>query len=85
MARYTIQLKTESHVREALEVDRDDLQALRLELARFAGELLRDHANEIWVDQDWRIDVADESGLILYVMQVSATDTAATMSLRSLA
>lgn len=82
MALYHIALRTESHVAEALEVERDDLTALRVELARFVGELLQDHANQIWDDQDWRVDVTDEVGLILYVMQISATDSAATMVYR---
>jgi hypothetical protein len=82
MARYNIQLRTESHVANALQVDRDDLTALRIELARFVGELLKDHAEQIWVDEDWRVDVTDEAGLILYVMEISASDSAATMGLR---
>ena len=82
MALYHIALRTETHVRETLEVERDDLTALRIELARFVGVLLQDHANQIWDDQDWRVDVTDEVGLILYVMQISATDSAATMLYR---
>ena len=82
MATYHIALRTESHVREALEVERDDLTALRVELARFVGELLRDNPNQIWEDEDWRMDVTDADGLILYVMQISATDSAATMLYR---
>ncbi|MDQ3143610.1 MAG: hypothetical protein M3Q57_01850 [Pseudomonadota bacterium] len=62
-------------------IESEDLTALRIELARFVGEFLKDHANLIWEDQDWRIDVTDEAGLILYVMEISATDTAATMPL----
>jgi hypothetical protein len=82
MATYQIELRTESHVAETLKVERDDLTALRVELARFVGELLKDHADQIWVDQDWRVDVTDADGLILYVMQISATDSAATMAYR---
>jgi hypothetical protein len=43
------------------------------------GELLKDHAEQIWVDEDWRVDVTDGDGLILYVMEISASDSAATM------
>jgi hypothetical protein len=50
----------------------EDLTALRVEVARFVGEMLRDHARQIWADEDWRIDVTDEKGLILYVMQIQA-------------
>lgn len=47
-------------------------------MARFIGELLKEHAQQIWLGQDWRVDVTDEAGLILYVMHVSATNPAAT-------
>ena len=48
-------------------------------MARFVGALLKDHAEQIWADQDWRIDVTDDGGLILYVLEIAASDTAATM------
>ena len=78
MAKYRIELRTESTVRETLNVERDNLTDLRVELARFVGELLKEHANQIWVDEDWRVDVTDDKGLILYVMHVSASQTPAT-------
>ena len=78
MPSYSIGLRTESHLHETLTVERDDLEALRVELARFVGELLRDHAGKIWEDQDWQVDLTDENGLILYVMQISAQATPAT-------
>ena len=81
MATYHIQLRTESEVREALTVERDNLNALRIEMARFVGELLKDHAGVIWDDGEWRIDVTDDVGLILFVMHVSATNTPATRSI----
>jgi hypothetical protein len=80
--RYYIQLRTESHVREAIDVDRADLTELRIELAKFVGELLKEHAAQIWADEDWRVDVTDEQGLILYVIEISASETAATMPYR---
>jgi hypothetical protein len=62
-----------------MQIERDDLTAVRVELATFVGELLKDHAEEIWVDEDCRVDVTDQTGLILYSIQISATDSAATM------
>lgn len=82
MPRYNIELRTHDRVWDTLEAELSDLRELRIEMARFVGELLREHAEEIWQDQDWRVDVTDERGLILYVMHISATDTAATMPLR---
>jgi hypothetical protein len=82
MANYNIELRTADRVWETLAVERDDVEGLRIEMARFVGELLKDHAGKIWVDQDWRVDVTDDTGLILYVMHICATDSAATMPLR---
>ena len=76
---YNINVRTQSHVADTLRVTRDDLRALRLEMARFAGELLVMHADELWEDQEWQVDVSDEAGLILYVLQISVADTSATM------
>ena len=82
MPRYNIELRTADRVWETLAVERDDHEGLRIEMARFVGELLKDHAGRIWQDQDWRVDVTDEAGLILYVMNIFATDSAATMASR---
>jgi hypothetical protein len=82
MARYNIELRTDTHVRETLTIERDDVRALRIEMAQFVGELLKEHADTIWLDQDWRVDVTDEHGLILFVMHISVSDTAATMTLK---
>jgi len=55
---------------------------LRIELAMFVGELLRDHARQIWIDQDWRVDVTNEAGMIPYVMQITTSESAATMPIK---
>lgn len=75
---YNINVRTESHIATTLRAERETLADLRIEMARFVGELLKEHAALIWQDQDWQVDVTDESGLILYVLHVSAADTAAT-------
>ena len=81
MAKYHIELRAADRVWETLDVDMPNLEELRIEMARFVGELLRDHAKEIWADRDWRVDVTDESGLILYVMDLSASNMAAAIPL----
>ena len=79
MAFYSINVRTDSHIAGTVRVEKDDLTALRVEMAAFVGELLRDHADLIWQDQDWRVDVSDDDGLILYVVHVSAMETGATL------
>jgi hypothetical protein len=77
MPRYLINLRTESHIAESISVEKDDQTALRVEVAKFVGETLREHALQIWADEDWRVDVTDQRGLILFVLQVTAYDAAA--------
>jgi hypothetical protein len=80
VAIYHINVRTESHIATSVDVEMADLTALRLEMARFVGELLKDHADLIWTDETWQVDVTDEAGLILYVISVDAMKTAATRS-----
>ena len=82
MPRYHIELRTDDRVCETLDIDRENRTDLRIEVARFVGELLRDHAGKIWEDKDWRVDVTDQSGLILFVMQLFVTDPAAAIPMR---
>ncbi|MHA6722574.1 DUF6894 family protein [Sphingomonas sp. RS2018] len=81
MATFHINVRTGSHIATTLTVDKADHAELRLEMARFVGELLTKHAAQIWADEDWQVDVSDETGLILYAMQVSASKTPATAGL----
>jgi hypothetical protein len=78
MARFHIELRSTSHVASTLQIEKDDLTAVRVEVAAFVGELLRDHAEQIWSDQDWQVEATDENGLILFTLNVFASDTAAT-------
>jgi hypothetical protein len=78
MPNYHINVRTESHIASTVTVERDGHTELRLEMAKFAGELLKDHADLIWADEDWQIDVSDADGLILYVLHISAMRTSAT-------
>jgi hypothetical protein len=82
MPHYHIELRTPDQIWETLDVESDNLDGLRLEIARFVGELLKDHAGKIWADKDWRVDVTDHAGLILYALNIFATDSAATMHAR---
>jgi len=79
---FNLELRTENRVWETMSVEMADVTALRIELARFVGQLLKDHAKEIWVDEEWRVDATDEDGLILFMIQILATNSPATLSFR---
>jgi hypothetical protein len=78
MPTYRINIRTESHIADTVTVEKENLTDLRLEMATFVGELLRDHAELIWADENWQIDVTDGAGMILYVIHIFASETAAT-------
>ncbi len=73
------ELRTFDRVWETLTVELADIQALRIEMARFVGDLLKEHADQIWSDRQWRVDVTDQTGLILSVMHSSARNMSATI------
>lgn len=81
MPSYHIELRTADQVWDTVDVERDDLEALRVEMAQFVGQLLKDHAHQLWADKNWRVDVTDDKGHILYVMHISTTDSAAKVPL----
>lgn len=54
-----------------------DIDAARREAVRFSSELLADHAEEFWMGEDWKVEVTDAAGLILFVLQFSATKSPA--------
>jgi hypothetical protein len=75
---YNLNVRTESHIATTVVVERANLNEVRLEMARFVGELLKDHAAVLWSDEEWQVDVTNGAGLILYVIHVSASETSAT-------
>jgi hypothetical protein len=69
---YNFQVRTETHVMLTEGAELSDVSAARVEAARRIGALLTEHAGQIWVDQDWQMDVTDQAGLILYMINIAA-------------
>lgn len=61
MPNFHIELRTADRIWETLDIEHSDRDSLRIEMAKFVGELLKDHAAKIWEDRDWRVDVTDET------------------------
>ncbi|MBP2495365.1 hypothetical protein ABID82_002302 [Methylobacterium sp. PvP062] len=47
-----------------------DIPTARIEAVRLAGEILRDEAPHIVLDNDWRLEVTNHRGLVLFQMAV---------------
>jgi hypothetical protein len=63
--------------------DLSNTDEARVEAAKRIGSLLQAHAGKLWADEDWQMDVTDERGLILFVINVSAMKSAATENTKS--
>jgi hypothetical protein len=72
---YHFEVRTQTHVMLTEGADFPDNSAARVEAAKRIGELLHDHAGQLWADQDWQMDITDETGLILYVINISAVQS----------
>ncbi len=48
--------------------DLPDWQTARTEAIQLAGEIPKDNAPRIALDEDWRIEVTDHTGLMLFQM-----------------
>ena len=78
LARYHFQVRTRSHVLADEGLDLVSQDEARAEAARRVGDLLKEHAGLLWLEQDWHMDVTDETGLILFIIQVSALNAPST-------
>ncbi len=68
MPRYHFEVRTPTHVMHTEGAELSDHTTARIEAARRIGLLLNEHAGQVWVDQEWQMEITDEAGLILYVI-----------------
>ena len=78
------------HLRDGSEhLDREgaflpNTEAARTQAAVYLGEILRNGCDSIWNGEDWRLNVVDESGLVLFVIHIVAVEAAAAKNVRSM-
>jgi hypothetical protein len=66
--RYHFNILDGVQLRDADGTELPNWQAARLEAIRRAGEILRNDAQSVALGEDWRIEVTDSTGLILFQM-----------------
>jgi len=72
--RFHFQVRTGTHVMvtEAADLgNSDDARVIEL--------LLHAHAGKLWADEEWQMDVTDDKGLILFVINIAAMKSSATL------
>jgi hypothetical protein len=78
--RFHFQVRTQSHVMLTEAAEFSTTKQAREEASRRVGVLLFEHAGQL--DEEWQMDVTDDTGLILFVISVTARKSPATTSYR---
>ena len=73
MPRYFFHLHDSRDIRDHEGVDLPDMQAVRAEAIRAAGEMLRDLDGRL-TGEEWRMDVTDEAGQPVLTLHFSAIE-----------
>jgi hypothetical protein len=68
MPRYHFNVHDGAPMLDAEGTELPDWQAARLEAIRRASDILKHEADRIALGEDWRIEVTDRTGLILFQM-----------------
>lgn len=77
MTRYFFHVANGSSDLDHEGIELPDDQAARVEALHFMGELLRDRGPDVWDAQGMKLIVTDKSGLILFVLALSAVEAPA--------
>lgn len=66
------------HYPDTLGHELPDLAAARVEAVRFIGAHLTDDAERFWDGDEWKLEVTDSTGLILFCLTFMAINAAST-------
>ena len=59
-----------------------DLTAARLEALRFAAATVQDHPEQVWAGSTFRVEVSDETGMLMSTVIILEIDAPAARGLR---
>jgi len=68
-----------NHVMVTEAADLGNSDDARVEAAKRIGLLLHAHAGKLWADEEWQMDVTDDTGLIPFVINIAAMKSSATL------
>ncbi|MBM6583795.1 hypothetical protein ILT44_26695 [Microvirga sp. BT689] len=74
MPRYFFHILDGYSVRDTEGTELPDIYAAQDQAIRTSGEILRDMGAEFWNGTEWKLEVTDESGQILFVLRFSAEE-----------
>ena len=72
MPRFCFNFRKDSHDLEEVSVELADAHEAQVEAVRSLAEDMRDNPEQLWNDEDWHVEVIDESGLVLFTTSSAA-------------
>lgn len=77
MPRYHFNLMDGEKEPDKVESLLEGVEQARLQAAQLFGELLRDRPEKFWQDREMQVEVTDDQGMILFVLQITAVEAPA--------
>ena len=74
MPRYFFNVRDGSEILDEDGTDLPDIYAAQAQAIRTSGEILRDLGARFWDGAEWRVEVSDARGTILFVLRFSAEE-----------
>lgn len=75
MPRYFFHLHDGREQPDLVGTELADVYAAQATAIKYSGEILRDMGARFWDATEWRLEVADETGRVLFVLRFSAEET----------
>jgi hypothetical protein len=82
MPRYFFHVIDGYTARDTDGTDLPDIYAAQEQAIHMSGEILRDMGGKFWNGTEWKLEVADEYGQILFVLRFSAEEQPVSLDLR---
>lgn len=74
MPRYFFHVMDGASMRDQEGTELPDVYTAQAEAIRLSGEVLRDMGARFWDGTEWRLEVADEAGQVLFTLRFSAEE-----------
>lgn len=74
MPRYFFHVRDGRNLDDQTGTEFPDIYAAQSEAIRYSGELLKDMGARFWNATEWRLEVTDENGTVLFVLRFSAEE-----------
>lgn len=74
MSRFHFHLQDDHFYPDEEGMELADLKAARSTAIRMTAELLSDHLGDFWDGRQWKLEVTDDQGSLLFALSFSASD-----------